>query len=164
MKPENLEDLYRSIEEAVFYGIGTFILPGRDPVAYVHVHYPDWPRDHLELVRESFAPGLVVRTDEHADGTADLIVATREQVTIQTDEDGETFVLRGPAWDVCLENVDRGVLRDFDALRRRRGGFFLLLQTPAWEFPTSVPFREGRVHVGDILPRVLPMPPAEGKP
>ncbi len=77
---------------------------------------------------------------------------------MQARQHGRTGVLRAPAWDAQLSNIDPAIVRRFQADRARVGGFVLLVQTPEWEFLTVVEGSGVRCAVGSITPRSLPMP------
>ncbi len=153
-----LEDLYDATEEDLLYGVGLMALPDQEPAPFIHIHYRDWPRQKLEIVRESFRSGLVLTFTCQTEGTRDLHVSTRERVAVQAREGDHTSVLRAPAWDAHLEGIDGQVVRQFEADRRRLGGYLLLMQTPAWEFLTAVDDTCDSTHVGRVMPRSFPMP------
>ena len=154
-----LKNLYEATEEALQYGVGLLALPDQEPAPFIHVHYRDWSREKLEIVRESFRGGLVLTFSCQAEGTRDLHVSTRERIGIQAKQDGHTSVLRAPAWNARLAGIDEQVVRRFEADRRRIGGFLLLMQTPEWEFLAAVDEAGNRSAVGPIGRRSMPMPP-----
>ena len=55
-----LKTLYDATEEDLLYGVGLLALPDQEPAPFIHVHYRDWSREKLEIVRESFRGGLVL--------------------------------------------------------------------------------------------------------
>ena len=114
-----LEDAYRATEEDLLYGVGVLALPGQEPAPFIHIHYCDWSREKLEVVRESFRAGLVLVFSDRQNGIHDLHISTRERVAIQAQQDGHTSELRAPAWDAHLEGIDEQVVRRFEADRRR---------------------------------------------
>jgi hypothetical protein len=68
-------------------------------------------------------------------------------------------VLRAPAWDAHLKDVDGTAFRVFEANRQHRGGFLLRVQAGGREFMTVVDDAEERVIVGSIVPRSAPTLP-----
>ncbi len=153
-----LEDLYDATEEDLVYGIGLLALPDREPAPYIHIHYRDWSRRKLEVVRESFRGGLVSTVTEPVNGFCDVHLSTRERIGIQAERDGHTSVLRAPAWDAHLTRIDEHVARRFDADSRRYGGFLLLVQTPEWEFLAAVANARGETTLGTVQPRSMSVP------
>jgi hypothetical protein len=115
----------------------------------------------LEVIRESFREGLRLTDIKNASRTVGLCLATRQQVAIQADEGSHTSLLRGPAWDAQLSNIDPAIVRRFQADRARLGGFVLLVQTPEWEFLNALEGPGCCSTVGPVMPRSLPMPPTE---
>ena len=152
MNNHNLEGLYRSTEEDMQFAIGLIRLPGAPPAPILQIRYRDWTREKLEVIRESFTDGLILVNGKRKDGKYDLFIGTREQVALQAEENGHTSVLRGPAWDAHLPNIDVSVVREFEANRTRYGGFLLLVQTAEWEFLTVVDDADDRTIVGAVEP------------
>ena len=157
MNPIDLDKLYEAISEDLLFGIGV-MLTETTSAPYIHIFYRDWTRQQLEVIRESFKGGLTLTLCSPKYGKCDLYLATREKIVLQADEDGHTSVLRGPAWDARLENVEASVVRQFEANRKCYGGFMLLIQTLEAEFPASVTDADGRTVVGTIRLRSLPTP------
>jgi hypothetical protein len=157
MSPE-LARLYESTAEDLLFGMGSLRLPNVGLVPLIHVHYPLWSRDELEPVRQSFYGGLILVSGRRSGQLLDIYIATKERIVLQAQKDGQTDVLRGPAWDARLASVTETVFAQFNAQRQRYGGFLLLVQTPAWEFLSAVDERNDRTHVGSILPQSLPIP------
>ena len=153
-----LEDLYHATEEDLLYGIGLLALPDREPAPYIHIHYPDWTRRKLEVVRESFKVGLILTSMTRADGRRDLHLGTRQTISVQAEQDGHTSMLRAPAWDARLSQIDASVVGQFETDRQRYGGFLLLVQTPEWEFVTVVADTTGGDTHRPIVPRSFPPP------
>ena len=153
-----LEDLYDATEEDLLYGVGLLALPDQEPAPFIHIHYRDWPREQLEIVRESFRAGLVLTIGKPVGGVCSVHISTREYVAVQATEGDHTSVLRAPAWDAHLEGIAEQVVRRFEVDRRRYGGFLLLLQTRKLEFLTAVEDAAGLVNVGPILRRSLLTP------
>lgn len=108
-----LEDLYRATEEDLLYGIGLLALPDQDPAPIIHIHYRNWSREKLEIVRESFRGGLVLTFSCQTGGTRDLHISTRERVAMRATEGDHTSILRAPAWDAHLGGIDDQVVRRF---------------------------------------------------
>ncbi len=153
-----LEDLYDATEEDLLYGIGLLGLPDQEPAPFIHIHYRDWSREQLEIVRESFRGGLVLTLSCRAEGTRDLHVSTRECVAVQAREGDHTSVLRAPAWDAHLEGIDEQVVSRFEADRRRCGVFLLLMQTPEWESLSVVDDADRSPAVGTVQRASFPIP------
>jgi hypothetical protein len=154
----DLRKLYESTAEDLIYGVGLFQLPNAGPVPLIHIHYRGWSREKLEVVCESFKSGLILVSGRRKNGNQDLYIATREQIALHQKEGADTSILRAPAWDAHLAQVEEQAYAVFEAQRRRSGGFLLLVQTPAWECLTVVDDCDQTI-VGDILPRSLPVPP-----
>jgi hypothetical protein len=85
-----------------------------------------------------------------------VYIGTRETIAIQQAEGKRTSILRAPAWDADLADVEHRAFRLFEANRKRRGGFLLLVLTREWEFLTAVEDADDRTIVGAILPRLVP--------
>ena len=158
MNHRALEDLYDATEEDLLYGVGLLALPDQEPAPFIHIHYRDWPRAQLEIVRESFRGGLVLTLSSRTEKTRDLHVSTRECVAVQATEGDHTSVLHAPAWDAHLEGIDEQVVRRFEADRQRCAGFLLLVQTPEWEFFTAAYEAGNRTIVGPVGQRSTPVP------
>jgi len=159
-----LNKLYEATGEDLRYGIGTLNVPGRSPVPYVHIHYADWSRDKLEVVRETFAGGLTTSIHRHPDGDLHVHLATRQRVAIECHESGRVDILRAPAWDACLGHLAASAFVVFDDERRRSGGFLLLVQTPEWEFLSAITEPGMKCVAGPIQPRSFPLPPETTNP
>ena len=153
-----LEDLYDATEEDLLYGIGLLALPNEEPAPCIHIHYRGWSREKLEIVRESFDEGLILVCGTRADGRRDLYLGTRQTISVQAEQDGHTSMLRAPAWDARLSQIDASVVGQFETNRRRYGGFLLLVQTPEWEFFTAADDGSGQARSGEIVPRSMPVP------
>ena len=97
MNQRVLEDLYDATEEDLRYGVGLLALPAQEPTPFIQIHYRDWSRVKLEIVRKSFRAGLVLTISCQAKGTRDLHVSTRECVAVQATEGNHTSMLRAPA-------------------------------------------------------------------
>jgi hypothetical protein len=157
MSPE-LARLYEATAEDLLFGIGSLQLPEVGLVPLIHVHYPLWSREELELVRQSFYGGLILVSGRRSGQLLDVYIATKERIVLQAQKDGQTDVLRGPAWDARLASVTETVFALFNVQRKQYGGFLLLVQTPQWEFLAAVDERTDHTHVGSILPQSLPVP------
>ncbi len=72
MHNRDLQSLYDTTEEDFRYGIGLMAIPGRGPVPLIGVHYSDWPRDKLEMIRLSLHEGIVL--SENAKGDGKLVI------------------------------------------------------------------------------------------
>ena len=155
----SLRELYESTEEDMFFGIGLIQLPDAKPAPYIHVFYQDWSREKLEVVRESFKSGLILVSAERKPGLHHLYIGTRESIALQQTEGEHTSVLKAPAWDAHLADVEDLTFRMFEINRKRHGGFLLLVQTPEWEFLTAVEDPEDRTVVGPVQGRSWPKPP-----
>lgn len=153
-----LRQLYDASEEDMTYGIGVMDLGTGIPSPIVCIHYKEWSREQLELVRESFHDGIVLTTAEKLPGVHHVHLATRETMSFQHVEGGQTAVLRAPAWDADLGEVDEVAFQIFEANRQVRGGFLVLLQSAEWEFLVAVDDRFDGIEVGPIQPRSLPTP------
>jgi hypothetical protein len=151
-----LEELYESTAEEFRYGIGTIGLPEFGVVPIIQLHYADWGREKLLVVREAFRQGLILVSGHRPTGQIDLYVSTRETITLQDQAQLQADVLRAPAWDAHLAKVDAVVAGQFEAERQRFGGFLLLVGCPAGEFLTGVDERREQTIVGAVLDRVLP--------
>ena len=158
MNSQDLGELYEATGEHLLFAIGALLVPGHEPAPYVHILYRDWSREKLEVVRQSFHQGLILASGKRPQGGHDLYISTRETISLQAEDGGHTSVLRAPAWDAHLPQVDEEAVQVFEANRRRTGGFVLLLQTPEWEFLTAVDDAQGGTTVGPIERRSLPMP------
>ena len=153
-----LDELYESTAEDLRFGIGTLELPNLQPAPIILVHYCDWSLEKLDVIRESFRDGVILLRGRRSDDARDLYLATRERICLQAEQDGHTSMLRAPAWDARLANVDVSVLRIFEAERQHFSGFLLLVQAEEWEFLTVVDDSRDRTIVGAVLPQFLPMP------
>ena len=71
---------------------------------------------------------------------------------MQATKDGQTSVLRAPAWDAHLARVDSQIFASFEAERQQTGGFLLLVQAKAGEFLSVIDDAKDRTLVGAILP------------
>jgi len=154
----DLEQLYEATAEDLLFAMGTMVVPGGRPSPYIHVFYQDWAREKLEVVREAFSGGLVLTTGKNPRGGYGIYIATRELISIQGEQNGHTSVLRAPAWDARLEQVEGVAVHVFETNRKWCGGFLLLLQTPEWEFVTAVDDSNGNTTPGPIGKRSQPMP------
>ena len=154
----SLRELYESTEEDMIFGVGLIQLPDAEPAPYIHVFYHDWSREKLEVVRESFKSGLILVSAERKPGLHHLYIGTRETIALQQTEGEHTSILRAPAWDAHLADVEEQAFRIFEINRKRHGGFLLLVQTPEWEFLTAVDDASCDTTVGPIQQRSFPMP------
>jgi hypothetical protein len=82
-REQHLRGLYDATEEHLRFGIGVVKLPGQPAVPIIQIHYRDWTREQLEVIRESFEEGLILVSQERVDRTVDLHIATWPQVAIQ---------------------------------------------------------------------------------
>lgn len=153
MHNRDLQSLYDATEEDLRYGIGLLAVEGRGPVPLIGVHYRNWPREKLELIRESFREGIELAAKTNAGAALDLHLATRQKIVVRSQQDGHTNVIRAPAWDALLTGVDPQVLQRFEDGRRMCGGFLLLVQAEEWEFTTIVHDDELPPVVGPLAPR-----------
>ena len=158
MNHVSLGDLYRATEEDLLYGIGRLALPGQDLAPFIQIHYRDWSREKLEIVRESFRAGLNLVVGSAPDGACHVHVSTQERVAVHVEQGEHTSVLRAPAWDAHLTGIDEQVVHWFEIDRRRFGGFLLLMQTPEGEFRASTSNAGGRVRAAAVQPRSFPVP------
>jgi hypothetical protein len=145
-----LQDLYDATEEDLLFGIGLLAQPDQAPAPYIQVHYRNWSREKLEVVRSSFHGGLVLVSGDRYDGRRDLHLSTRGKIVLQSERAGHMSVLRAPAWVARLEGIDRHVWQRFEADRHGYGGFILLVQTRQWEFLTVVDETRGRVIIDPV--------------
>jgi hypothetical protein len=155
-----LHRLYEATAEDLLFGIGQLQVPDDRPVPYIHIHYANWSREKLDVVRESFPDGLILTAQQCPTGAYDVTIKTRHLVILKSERNGRTSLLRGPAWDARLEGVEPQAFRLFQSDRQRHGGFVVLVQTPEWEFMTVVDEIRGSTTVGATLPRTFAAPPA----
>ena len=159
MNNKHLEDLYQATEEDMLFALGLLALPGLQPGPYIHIHYRNWTREMLEVVRESFTNGLILES-KGKQGKYDLFLQTCERIALQAKENGHTSVLRAPAWDAQLADVDGAAVERFEANRARCGNSVLLVQTPDSEFLTTVFAPRSTAGTGRIERRIMPVPSA----
>ncbi len=164
MSNKHLEDLYRATEEDMQFALGLLKLPGLQPGPYIHIHYRNWTRGMLEVVRESFTEGLILECRKQKPGKYDLLLCTCERIALQAKQNGHTSVLRAPAWDAHLADVDGAAVERFEANRARCGSFVLLVQTPEREFLATVYDPRGTTVTGRIRHRIMPVPMAGAGP
>jgi hypothetical protein len=157
MSHSSLNDLYDATEEDLLYGIGLLAQDELQPVPIVCIHYTMWSRDQLSIVRDACRSGVALNITTRPDGLADLHIATHQRLAIQTRDSEHTSVLKAPAWDANLEAISETVVHQFEAERRRLGGYVLLMQTPELEFLTAVDAAGGAL-LGPIQPRSMPIP------
>jgi len=157
-----LQALYESTEEDILFAVGLIQLPGQSLTPYVHIHYPNWTHSQLAIVRNAFEDGLTLSVAAVSAGLGDIHLATCQRVTLRCDDGGQTSVLRGPAWSAQLEHIRADVVEAFALNRRRCGWCLVLLQTPAWQFTTTVLDAPQRALVGPIRPRTTPIPLGAG--
>ena len=148
---ERIKQLYESTADDLRYGIGVLDVPDRGLVPLIHIHYADWSLEKLDRVRGSFHGGLILVSGQRASGSCDLYLATREKITVQAERGGHTSILKAPAWDARLTEVDGQVVQRFEAARDRRRGFLLLVLAGEWEFLTAVDAAAGTAEVGECL-------------
>lgn len=148
---DQLNRLYDSTADDLRYGIGVLDVPDIGRVPFVQIRYRDWTREQLDAVRESFRRGLSLTRTDHAGCPSGVYIGTREQITVQGEHGGHTSVLRAPAWDAQLDEVDEQIFQQFDAARRRHRGFVLQMQTNEWGFITTVDDAAGTAEVGDVF-------------
>ena len=161
MNSQDLDKLYEATAEDLLFAIGALLVPGQEPAPYVHIFYRDWPREKLQVVRESFRDGLILVSGKRSLGGHDLYIGTRETIALQADDGEHKSVLRAPAWDAHLADVNDEVVQVFEANRKWSGGFLLLLQTSEYEFLTAVDDAQGGVTIAPIERRSTPMPAAD---
>ena len=164
MNSQDLDKLYQATGEDLLFAIGALLVPGQEPAPYVHILSRDWPRQKLEVVRESFRDGLILVNGKRSRGGYDLYIGTRETIALQANDGGHTSVLRAPAWDAHLPEVNEEAVQLFEANLKRAGGFLLLVQTPEWEFLSDVDDDHGKTTVGPIARRSMPMPTGNSSP
>ena len=144
-----VDRLYAATEEDLLFGIGVLTLGDQKPAAYIHIHYRNWTREKLALVRDAFQAGLAVTWSAPTAGFRDLHISTHERIAIQADHDGYTSLLRAPAWDAHLVRIEEQVAHYFEADQKRCGGFLLVLQTADLEFSSAVSLN-GKAQLGPI--------------
>jgi hypothetical protein len=154
-----LRQLYDATEEDMKFGIGVINLGTGPPAAIISIEYDNWSRLNLELVREAFKPGIILVSAQRTPSLQVAYVATRERLSIQHTLGEHKSLLRAPAWDARLLDIDNAAFGVFDIHRQRRGGFLLLLATREWEFLTAVDEVKNQAIVGGILPRTTEVPP-----
>ena len=143
---KTLKELYESTAEEFLFGICMLQLPRCTPAPYIHIHYPDWSREKLDVVRETFRGGITLVSSRRPTGHHDMHLTTRETVTIQCPDESDTSVLRGPAWSAHLSAIEHEELTAFESQRGGFDGYLLLLQTPQWEFLTGIDDRNDWVY------------------
>ena len=158
---DHLHKLYDATAEDLLFGIGRLVLPDCRPAPCIQIHYTTWSLEKLDVVRGSFRDGLLLTSQQCPAGAYDLSIATRQWVTLQSERNGHTSLLRGPAWDAVLEGVEREAFGVFERGRRAFGGFLLLMQASCWEFMTGVDESKDTATVGVIVPRTTSVPPIE---
>jgi len=158
MNSRDLENLYEATGEDLLFAVGAMLTPGQGPAPYIHIFYPGWSRAKLEVVRESFRDGLILVSGRRPNGLRDLYLGTRKKLALQASNGQDTPVLRAPAWDARLAQVNDEAVHLFEANRKRSGGFLLLVQTLEWEFLTAVDDASTGTTIGPIEKRSRPMP------
>ncbi len=153
-----LERLYENTVEDLLFGIGTIQLPNAKSVPIIQICYKDWSHQNLEVVRESFRDGLILTRGKRRTGAREVYLATRLRMALQAEADGHTAVLKAPAWDAHLADVEEPAFRIFEAGRQRFGGYLLVVQTAEREFLTVYDDARDRTTVGVVLPSSLPCP------
>ena len=138
MNHHHLTQLHESTEEDMRFGVGTIMMPDGQPCPIINIHYADWSREKLEVVRESFMGGVILSSAERRPGVHDVYIGTRESIAIQQQVGEHTSILRAPAWDARLEGIEPAVLRQFDQAYSMLGRFLLILQTDRWAFEADV--------------------------
>jgi len=123
-----LRQLYDASQEDMHDGIGTIDLGTGPPAPIISIRYLGWSRAKLEVVRESFRSGIILSSARRESGLLHAYLGTRETMTIEYAEGEKTDVLRASAWDAHLADIDGAAFEAFDANRRHRGGFLLLVQ------------------------------------
>jgi hypothetical protein len=164
MNTQDLEKLYEATGEDLLFAIGALLVPGQEPAPYIQIFYPGWSREKLEVVREWFRDGLILVSGQRPQGGCDLYLGTRETIALQANDGEHRSVLRAPAWDAHLPEVNEQAVRLFEANRKRSGGFLLRLQTPEWEFLTAVDDASSGTTVDPIERRSAPMPTVDEHP
>jgi hypothetical protein len=159
-----LRTLYDTSAEHMTYGIGTMDLGVGPPAPIIMIQHGDWSREKLKMIRESFKGGIILTCSEHKPGVHHIHLATREVLTFEHAESEHTSVLRAPAWDAHLADVDHAAFRVFEAHCRQRGGFLLLVQAHTWEFLTVVDDGRGTVSVGVLLARATSTSDGRSRP
>ncbi len=149
MNQNDLEMLYEATSEDMLFAIGVvreagFLIPR------IHIFYHDWNRQQLELVRETFKGGLCLAKGELKQRIQNLYLSTKDRISLQSKDDGQTTILRAPAWDAWLSGVEEHVLCMFGDERRQHGGFTLEIQAMEWGFQCSVRDPVGGTIVGDV--------------
>lgn len=147
-----LRRLYDASEEDMTYGIGVLDLGTGPPAPIIRIRYRGWSRAKLEIIRESFRSGIILSSARRNSGLYHACLGTRETMTIEHAEGEHTDVLRAPAWDAHLADIDGAAFAVFDTDRRRRGGFLLLMQAGEWEFLTVVDELRDQAIVGVTVP------------
>ncbi|MHC4066299.1 MAG: hypothetical protein ACYSUI_17620, partial [Planctomycetota bacterium] len=125
-------------------------------VPVILIVYEDWTREMLEAVGAFMKAGIILVSGRRATGEYDLYLGTRECPGVASKEDGETHVLRAPAWDAHLKGVEAQAYARFTAMRNQQGGFRLLVQTPGWELSRFVCEPDDHVVQPDVTRRPCP--------
>ncbi len=158
MNTIDLTNLYKATEEDMLFGIGLLAEPGQPAAPMIQIFYSGWSREMLDIVRESLQAGVSLAITQTNGHTCDLHLATRERIALQTTAAGESEILRAPAWDAHLTNVEPDALAQFEAGRQRFGGFLLLMQSPEWEFVAAIDGTGQRAIVEEVRERRMPVP------
>lgn len=154
-----LEQLYHATEEDLLYAVGLLAGADQNPAPLIQVHYGDWSREQLAVIRAAFTDGISLLQERQTGQDHSFHLATQQAVTIQVADGEETSILRAPAWDAHLVNVDGSAAAQFAVERQRLGGFLLLIQARESEFLAAVDDSTEQVHLGPIRPLSLPPPP-----
>ena len=80
MNSINLKQLYDATQEDMRYAIGTMDLGTGPPAPIICIHYRDWSREQLEVVRETFESGIILTSAECRPGVHHVYLATRETI------------------------------------------------------------------------------------
>jgi hypothetical protein len=154
----HLKSLYDATAEDLLFGIGTLMLEDGTHAPCIQVHYRSWTREMLGLVRDSFLDGIEFRVEQPCADRGDIVLATRQLMTIGAGMGGETHALRAPAWDARLESINLAMIRAFEFERHASGGFLLIVQAPEWEFLAGVMLHDGSCQAMTVQARFFPIP------
>ena len=158
MHPRILDNLYNATEEDLLYGIGQLGVPDGPASPLIHIHYRHWSRRKLDIVRASLRDGITLTIEQSIAGSHALHIATHECISVQVRTGDHTSVLRAPAWDAHLTDIEEEVVRQFIADQRACDGHVLLLQTPVWDLLCGFDTSGNVIRIGDVTPRTAPIP------
>ena len=135
---EKLTELYDASAQDLRFGIGVMVGADDEQLPVISIYYATWPKEMLEVVRESMRCGITLDRVQRRDGLVDLILATRERSEVHARDHQQTEVIRFPSWDTRLEGIESNVVEHFDRGRQLLERFLLIVQTDRWMFESVV--------------------------